>query len=270
MVNIMTQEAINTYNEGYWYYTGTNGYPLNYKRAMDKFNEAAQQGVSLAMNYLGLIYLEGKIVKQDYSVAVDWFFKAAQTEPVDIHSMYNLGRSYYFGWGVSKNIQTAKEMFERTIAAGKDKSSPYPHCCYMLGVIHNEEYKNYKEAYSLFCEAATSGNIPEAWHNIGWLLENHITLSSLKNFPERDRNVERDKCAREAYEKAARLGFAASMDELGRLNYKYGQKEIARQWIVKAANLGYEPAQKRLKLLDASESGSILKTGSAIMNLFKK
>lgn len=266
----MTQEAINTYNEAYCYYTGTNGYPLNYGRALEKFNAAAQLGVSSAMNYLGVIYLEGKIVKQDYSVATDWFFKAAQTEPVDIHSMYNLGRAYYFGWGVPKNIQTAKEMFERTIAAGKDKSSPYANCCYMLGVIHTEIYKNYKEAYPLFCEAATSGNIPEAWHNIGWLLENHITLSSLKNYPERERTVERDKCARDAYEKAANLGYAASMDALGRLNLKYNQKQTARQWIEKAAKLGFEPAQKRLRLLDSTEGGSLWEMGSSLINMFKK
>lgn len=266
----MTQEAINTYNEGYWYYTGANGYPLNYKRAMDKFNAAAQQGVSSAMNYLGLIYLEGKIVKQDYSVAVDWFFKATQTEPVDIHALYNLGRAYYFGWGVAKNIPTAKEMFERTIAAGKDNSSPYASCCYMLGVIHAEIYKNYKEAYPLFCEAATLGNIPEAWHNIGWLLENHIILSSLKNYPDNKRTIERDKCARDAYEKAANLGYAASMDALGRLNLKYNQKQTARQWIEKAAKLGFEPAQKRLQLLDSAESGSLWKMGSSLINMFKK
>lgn len=266
----MTQEAINTYNEGYWYYTGTNGYPLNYKRAMDKFNEAAQQGVSLAMNYLGVIYLEGKIVKQDYSIAVDWFFKAAQAEPVDIHALYNLGKAYYFGWGVQKNIPKAKEMFERTIAAGNDKKGPYALCCHMLGVIHNEEYKNYKEAYPLFCEAATVGNIPEAWHQIGWLLENHIMLSSLKNYPENKRALERDKCAIEAYEKAANLGYAHSMDAIGRIYLKYNQKELARQYIEKAANLGSETAQKRLRLLDAGESGSIWKTGSAIYNLFKK
>lgn len=92
----------------------------------------------------------------------------------------------------------------------------------------------------------------------------------MKNYPERDRNVERDKCAREAYEKAARLGFAASMDALGRLNMKYGQKEIARQWIVKAARLGFEPAQKRLRLLDSTESGSLWEMGSSLINMFKK
>ena len=223
----MTQEALNIYNEGYFYYTGSNGYPLNPKRAMERFTAAAQQGVSLAMNYLGLIYLEGTIVNQNYSLAVDWFFKASQAEPVDNHALYNLGRCYYFGWGVAKDVQTAKEMFGRAIAAGNDKSSPYANCCYMLGIIQLEEYKNYMEAYPLFCEAATTGNIPEAWHNVGWLLENHIVLSRWKDYPESERKVMRDKSVKDAYEKAAELGYPPSMDACGRLYLKYQQMIIS-------------------------------------------
>lgn len=266
----MTQEAINMYNEAYNYYKGKNGYPLNYTRALEKFNAAAQLGVSAAMNYLGVIYLEGKIVKRDYFVAVDWFFKATQAEPADINAMYNLGRAYYFGWGVSKNIQAAKEMLEKTIASGKDKRPPYAQSCYLLGVIHTTVYKNYTEAYPLFCEAATEGNIPEAWHNIGWLLENHITLSSWNRYPKDRRAVERDKCALNAYEKAANLGYAASMDSLGRLYFRYNQKDTAYQWLDKASRLGYEPAQKRLRLMHSAEGGSLFEVGSSLIDMFKK
>ena len=265
----MTQEAINTYNEGYWYYTGSNGYPLNYNKAMEKFNMAAQMGVSLAMNYLGIIYLEGKVVKQDYSRALDWFFKAAQTEPVDIHSMYNLGRMYYNGWGVERDYETAREFLERTIAECKNMKSPYPQCCYLLGVLHLEVYKKYKEAYGFFSEAAGKGNIPEAWYFLGYLIETCIVHSSLEHLDKDAQRFERDKKARDHYEVAANMGNLAAMDSLGRLYYKYNHKDIGRQWLSKAASRGYEPAQKRLRLLNSTDKGSIFDIGSSIVNMFK-
>lgn len=269
-VNTMTQEALNTYNEAYYYYTGSNGYPLNYHKAIEKFNHAAQLGVSQAMNYLGIIYLEGKFVEQNYALAADWFLKAAQAEPVDIHSMYNLGRMYYNGWGVEKNYETAKDFLERTLSACKSTASPYPQSCYLLGVIYFEVYKNYNKAHLHFREAALKGNIPDAWYYLGWLLERHLMPSSISNLPKEDRTLERNKLARNYYEKAANLGCAPAMDSLGRLHIMYQNNAVGIGWLEKAAALGYEPSQKRLRLLKAADSGSLLKMGSSLIDMFKK
>lgn len=251
----MSQDAIEIYNEGYYYYTGTEGYPLNYNKALECFQKAAELGVSHAMNYLGIIYKNGDLVSQNYRLAVDWFYKAIQADPQNAHAAFNLGRMYYDGMGVEKDMDKAYKFCKAAVDLGLGNThSAYSMSCYMTGCILIEHYCNYKEAYPYFVDAAKYGDIPEAWYNLGWLSENGFV--PIQNSGSSDKAA-RDGMARDFYEEAARLGDVSAMEAVGRLYASYNMLEEARPWIEKAASLGCESAKKRLKMLNVAQGGSL-------------
>ena len=59
------------------------------------------------------------------------------------------------------------------------------------------------------------------------------------------------------YKNAAELGFVQSMDAVGRIYASVQMLDEARAWIKKAADKGYEPAKKRLKMLNVAQGGSL-------------
>ena len=252
----MTQQAIDIYNEGYYHYTGTNGRVLDYSKAFEYFQKAAELGVSHAMNYLGIMYEKGRGVPFSYERAFEWFIKAGKADTGNPHAAYNAARMLYDGTGVAKNMDRAFEFFKCAAMLGIGNThSVYPQCCFYAGCILMDHYKNNAEAYAYFSEAAKYGNMPGAWHNLGWLTELGVGSSSSSG--------ERDGKAMQFYETAANLGFAQSMDAMGRL-YIGRDMQKARYWLEKAAALGYEPARHRLA---AFNSGSIFGSFKALKSL---
>ena len=69
------------------------------------WQKAANQGYPFAQHNLGVMYEEGKHVKQSYFNAVRWFRLAA--EQGFVQSANRLGVLYELGAGVNKNIQSA-------------------------------------------------------------------------------------------------------------------------------------------------------------------
>lgn len=251
----MTQEAIDLYNEGYRYYSGMDGYPLNYGKALEYFQKSADLGLSEAMNYLGVIYERGEIVPQDYNMAASWYYRAVQADSENPHALYNMGRMCYNGTGIEKNLIKAYQFYKAAVDLGRGNThSSYPSSCYMTGCVLTEYYKNYKEAYPYFKEAAEYGDIPEAWFNLGWLAEKGYV--PVKN-PGSNAKVARDNLALGYYKKAAESGDPEALDSVGRLYAAHNMFDEARPWIEKAAAKGYEPAKKRLRQLNVARSGSI-------------
>lgn len=245
----MSQESVEFYNQGYWYYTGTNGFPLNYNKALESFRRAAELGNADAMNYLGVMYQYGKNVIRDTRIAADWYYKAIKADNGNAYAAHNLGVLYYNGDGVPRDMVKAFQFFKASVDLGLgNTTSVYPQSCYMAGVIAMEHYKNRKEAVPFFVDAAKYGNIPEAWHNLGWLCEQGAMNVSRDNIPA---------TALGFYKNAAELGFAQSMDAAGRIYVSVGMMNEARTLIKEAADRGYEPAKKRLKMLDFAQSGSL-------------
>lgn len=249
----MERDAVDIYNQGYYYYTGSEGYPLNYNKAMRYFQEAAELGFSEAMNYLGIIYENGEIVAQNYNQAFEWFFRAVQADPKNANATFNLARMYYEGKGVERNMVQAHRWFNTSVELGTDNTEPiYIQSCFMTGCILSEFYKNYEEAYPYFIEAAQYGNMSEAWFNLGWLTEQGIVPEGCSYT-----KAEIDQIACEMYEQAAQQGDVSAMDSAGRIYASYNMYDEARPWIERAASLGYEPAKKRLKMLNVAQSGSM-------------
>lgn len=243
-------------NTGYNYLYGKNGYPLSYKKAFENLSQAAVEGNADAMYYLGVMYANGNYVAKDVCKAIAWYDKAlTASDYKDAYAAYNLACYYYDGVGVTQDMDKAYKLFSASALLGvADKISIFPQACYFTGLILMNRYKRYDEAITYFVEAAKNGNIPEAWHNLGWLCEQ----GKMKEIKRSEING----TAIGFYEKAAKLGFVQSMDAAGRLYHISSMPKEAMYWVEKAANLGYEPAKKRLRMLKVAQGGSI-------WNLFK-
>ncbi len=251
----MQENAVEIYNQGYYYYTGTEGYPLNYNKALQCFQKAADLGNSNAMNYLGVIYQDGNIVPKNLELAFGWFNKAYLSDNRNPVPIYNIGRCYYLGWGTQRNIERAitylKESIRLTSGA---KQRIYAMGCYLAGCIMLEEYQDYREAFQYFSEAAEYGGIAEAWHNMGWLCENgHINLTN-SNQPQQS---EMHAVARQFYEKAVDKGSTKSMCALAHLYMVYDMEKEAMEYLQRACSLGDESAKEMLRKVNGIKNSSL-------------
>jgi TPR repeat protein len=107
-------------NLGLMYVNG-RGVWQDYAIAVSWFRKAPDQGYAPAQHNLGVIYLNGQGVSQDYGTAVSWFQKAADQGYAPAQS--NLGVMYVNGWGVPQDY-VAAHMWFNLAAAGGLKSAP--------------------------------------------------------------------------------------------------------------------------------------------------
>lgn len=151
----MTQEAIKTYNEGYYYYTGTNSHPRDHQKALAYFMRAAQLGVSEAMNYLGIMYEAGDCVEKNPTRAAQWFAKGITTNNKNHFALYNLGRLYYYGSGIPQSYQQAIAHFLRAAELGNSEAMNY------LGIIYENGYSvdiNYAKAVEWYLKSINANH----------------------------------------------------------------------------------------------------------------
>lgn len=86
------------------------GTDKNLGQAIIWYEKAANAGVAMAMSQLGTIYREIKEVR-NYDKATYWNRKAVDAKHP--RGMFNLGKQYLYGEGVTKNTTTGKEYIER-------------------------------------------------------------------------------------------------------------------------------------------------------------
>ena len=106
------------FNLGLMYLKG-EGVLQDYKQAFKWYTKAAEQGHALAQFNLGLMYRQGHGALQDYKQAVKWYTKSAEQGFAD--AQYNLGVLYALGNGVLKDTVTAYSW--ANIAAANGHSS---------------------------------------------------------------------------------------------------------------------------------------------------
>jgi TPR repeat protein len=90
--------------------------PQDYAKARSLYQKAANLGEPAAMTNIGILFRNGYGVQRDYTTARIWFEKAAaKGEP---SAMYNIGRLYTFGEGVQRDYATARSWYEKAAAMG--------------------------------------------------------------------------------------------------------------------------------------------------------
>ncbi|WP_295698474.1 tetratricopeptide repeat protein, partial [uncultured Neisseria sp.] len=87
-------------NLGLMYVNG-QGVRQDYTQAAQWYRRAAEQGVAQAQYALGVMYENGQGVHQDYTQAVQWYRRAA--EQGDANAQYTLGVMYAQGQGVRQD-----------------------------------------------------------------------------------------------------------------------------------------------------------------------
>lgn len=246
----MSQTSFEICTEAHRYYTASDGYPLNPRKAVTLFQQAAELGASDAMNYLGVIYEDGKYVPKDLQEAAKWYYKAYQTDNSNLLACYNLGRIFLLGIGVKEDYEKAEILLTKVVRAGvRDNPTLYGKSCNYLGSIMYGKYKDHAKAYAYFVKAAKYANIPDAWYTLGWYLDQNFQPD---NYNDPDGSIV--KSANECYRIAADQGYAPAMHTIGTKILTQNPK-LGTHYIEKAAAAGYEPSIKTLKILNVGNEG---------------
>ena len=85
--------------------------------------KAANQGLPESQNILGVMYLQGNMVNQDYGKAFELFEKASIKG--EAYASLNLGLMYLGGKGTNKDTKKAKKYFKKACDGGIKKACEY-------------------------------------------------------------------------------------------------------------------------------------------------
>src|SRR3990167_6759816 len=146
-------------NLGVCYLEG-KGVEADFKKAVELFTLASNQGYPQAHSNLGACYLEGKGVEVDFKKAVELFTLASDQGVPEAHS--NLGKCYFEGKGVEVDFSKAVELF--TLASqGVPEAYTNLGKCYMEGKGVGVDFKKAVELFTL----ASNQGYPQAHSNLG-------------------------------------------------------------------------------------------------------
>lgn len=197
---------------------------------------SAAQGNALAQYLLGQFYQVGELGGPDYTLAKQWYNKAAEKLPQafvalgfidetvddnyaqalknyeqaasqgDAFGQYNLALMYQYGKGVSVDYQKAKALYTQASDKGLDLAMNQLGGMYYYGL---GQEKNDQEALSWYKKAAALGN-GNALYALGLFSETGVATKI--DFPD----------AIKYYQEASKLGNEKAMLALARM-YHYGQ-----------------------------------------------
>lgn len=91
---------------------------------------AAEKGFATAQFNLGVKYVQGKVVTQNYKEAVKWYRLAA--EQGEYSAQINLGNLHYIGLGVTEDYKEAVKWYRLAAAQGVAEAQ------YSLGFMYDE------------------------------------------------------------------------------------------------------------------------------------
>ena len=133
---------------------GVNYYEQgDFDSAMESFKAAAAKGNADAQFNLGLMYLNGEAVSQDYKQALKWFEESAKQG--NVRAQVNIGRMYAKGKGMLSNHGVAATWFKKAADQG------YADAQYSLGILYltgTGVARDYDKARQLFQQAANQSN----------------------------------------------------------------------------------------------------------------
>ncbi len=103
-----------------------------YTEAIQYFRSAAEKGLAIAQNKLGLYYMRGKGVERNYLECVKWYRMAA--EQGYKNAQYTLGYCYYYGIGVEKDYLQAIQWFNKAAEQGHRTAQYRLGVCFENGI----------------------------------------------------------------------------------------------------------------------------------------
>ncbi|MDE6743040.1 MAG: sel1 repeat family protein [Lachnospiraceae bacterium] len=223
------EAAANEYYEaGRAYLYGLDGKEVDLESAYNNFEQAEELGKVEANFYLGLLCDNYNYPETDFQMASTYYAKCGDNP----YAQLALGFLYYYGQGVEKDVERAKELWQSAIEQGCVEG--YLGTASVL--LDEEEYEAALEDYIKASEGTERLFISSAMSNVGWMYFE-------------GKGIEQDyEMALEWYEKAADLGNMYAMNNIGDMYCEgYGVEqdyETALEWYEKAADLGNEFANE--------------------------
>ncbi|MBP2280618.1 TPR repeat protein [Psychrobacter sp. PL19] len=201
-----------------------------------------------AQTLIGLDYLNGNGIAQDYAKALEWFEKAASEDYPTAQNM--LGAMFKNGHGVQQDYEQAFEWFEKAATQDYDEGQTNLALAYAGGVSNLE---NYAKAFEWMQKAAKQGHAI-AQYFMGEMFRD-------KDFVDQPNSIE----AFEWYQRAANQGLPDAQACIAEM-YKQGEgvgqdDKKAFEWYQKAADQGHvETPEWFQELLDEKDKATSNRT----------
>jgi TPR repeat protein len=196
------------------------------------------------LNNLGLLYVRGTGVPQDYARAAEYFTAAVELGLPT--AMTNLGVLYENGYGVELDEERAKALYR---AGGRQIE---PDAEQQSALIYDARLKplDLSEQVLKDVQSRASGGDPVAMFQLGWVLLQSPDAPFQNQFQ-----------AAALFRAAAEAGYAPAMANLGSLYFQgKGVPQdfvLAQMWILRAAAGGVEQAKNMsdgyIKLMTAAQ-----------------
>lgn len=146
-------------------YLSGKGVPQNYKEALNWLGMAGDHGDGAAASALGTMYYQGQGVAQDFGQAFSWYQKAAHQGNLGAEMV--LGGMYYKGQGVAKDYGQAFAWYQKAADQGVPSAEDVLGSMYFNG---QGVAQDYAVARRWFEKAANQGDA-EAQYAVGLIFE---------------------------------------------------------------------------------------------------
>lgn len=138
---------------GYDHYTGRNGKAKDYKKAVEYYRQAADQGHAGAQANLGLMLRKGQGISVNLQESIMYFAKAAAQG--DVTGQVNLGWMYDTGTGITQDNKEAVKWYRKAAEQGDAAAQYNLGLCYEQG---KGVSKDMGQAKIWYAEAAAQGH----------------------------------------------------------------------------------------------------------------
>ena len=105
----------------------------NYVKAFQWLIKSAQQGDATAQFSLGIMYEQGLGVTQDYIQALEWYQKSTKQD--DANAQFNIGGMYATSRGVNINYSKTREYYLKSAELGNAMAQFNIGKCYFQGIF---------------------------------------------------------------------------------------------------------------------------------------
>ncbi len=207
-----------------------------YKRAFEKFNEAATLSHPAAMFYAGVCYTNGEGTEVDNKKAFNMFRAAANGK--NIAAMHNLANCYMQGLGTKANNNLALKWYTAAADSGNVRSMSMLAKSYDEGIFTEKDSKKANEWY----KKAAAKEEPFAMYKVARMHEYDDSVTRLKG------KALRESEAIKLFTRAAELGNVQAQMKLaecyGNGRYVKKNKKKRFEWLMHVANNGLMEAQE--------------------------
>jgi TPR repeat protein len=219
----------------------------HYDAAFPLFKEAALAGNMEAAGFVGVAYMRGQGTPPNPDSTVVWLNRAAEAR--DARGMTAKGEAYQLGFGFRNSAARARHWYR---AAADEKS--YGPAMRSLGTMYRDGIGGPPRPDSAleWYEKSAKAGVVDAMADAGWIYEQGLGVPA---------DAEAAQCW---YRGGAQAGSAAAMVALGKLHERRQEYDRAREQYEKAARVGSAEAMNNLGVLYQNGLGVTADRGKAI------